>query len=82
MLSKIDLGAVIIKTAAIQRTGLRFLNSVPLKLIENAAVNHGAAISVSLLRAYHDCDWWMIYNAVHNFNLEAEVVPDLLFYHQ
>jgi hypothetical protein len=80
-LSMVDLGAVLIRTSALKRTGLRFLNSIPHDLIGKSTLTSREK-SVSLMRSYHDCDWWFVHNAIYALKLQSAIVPLPLFYHQ
>ena len=80
-LSMVDLGAVLIRTSALKRTGLRFLNSTPHDLIGKSSLTSREK-SVSLMRSFHDCDWWFVHNAIYALKLLGAIVPLPLFYHQ
>jgi hypothetical protein len=79
-LGDIDLGALIVSMQVIASRELRFLDSIPYNIIDNADVTKREK-SVALMRAYHDNDWWFVHYAVFEMRLDKEIVHEFLFNH-
>mmetsp|Transcript_22607 Transcript_22607/g.45152 ORF Transcript_22607/g.45152 Transcript_22607/m.45152 type:complete len:764 (-) Transcript_22607:56-2347(-) len=80
-LSHIDLGTVVVSTAALRRSNLTFSTSTPKSMIESHPTLSKLEKDVALMRSYHDNDWWFIQKAVHEMNFDAAIVAEALFYH-
>ena len=79
-LAMVDLGAVLVSLAAVERTGLRFSKALPRVAIAMSHLSEREQ-TVSLMRAHHDNDWWFVHDAIVELGLESAVVPQVLFNH-
>jgi len=82
-LGQVDLGAMLFSTEAVKRTGIRFSNSIPKNILEGTYRHISKTEkSISLMRCYHDNDWWFVHRGIQDFLVKGEVIPMVLFYHQ
>ena len=74
LLSRVDLGAVILSTAALRRSQMSFSSSIPMERIMTNPNLSKEGKAIATLRAHHDNDWWFIQKAVHELKLESTIV--------
>jgi len=77
----VDLGSAIISMGVVVEGGLRFSSSIPMDKLMGSKLSEKER-SVTIMRMYHDADWWYVNHAVNILQLKGGVVPQVLFYHQ